>query len=1133
MAVQSFKFDVDFLNNLEKPIIYIAKQNKSFIGSVAIYDDLSLTFNLNAYQTATFKIYRDINGEHQKYFSDFTENRLIMIQGIGWYKIHVETNIENTGISKTISATSLECVLGYKRLINFQVNSEDLESDDDADDKYAGTIFYNPGNPNKSLLNRVLNVAPSWSVGHVDSSLVNKQRTFDVDDTDVYSFLTGDVSEAFNCLFIFDTFNQTVSAYDLDNYGEDTSIYVSMDNLAQSMTESINENSIITCYWVTRNDDVDISEVNPNGTRKIYNFEYFLPQMSEGLQAKVSEYDKKYQSLKPNYESIVAEMQTHLEKYQELLTRNPESATSEDWTLYGLYMLQDRRDSYKAIDETYCAQGMNQPSSIQYQSYLNNKKRLDDVNAEIVVRQSELDKVQADYEVVYQQLKNIQSELDMDKWFTKDDWLELDSYVIEETYSNDNFSIADNTDDSELFSVEKELYDAAWKDLSKKCRPQYQYSSTLSNVLTIPQFKGFLNYFQLGNFIRMATDYDTVIKLRLISFTVDYNDTSKIDVVFSDAIRVHDIYDDAASIQAQANSAAMSFQFNKDQYDKTVKQGNFVAEMRKYGLDVATTAIHNSSNQVQTWDSTGLTFRQWNDERQDYDPEMAKIINNMMVFSDDSMQTVRMGIGKIFLPNGEYSYGINGETILGKLFCGEYLTLENDSGTYKFDDVGFVASNGTNTVKIQPGNSGEMLSIYKGSNKQFYITSDGDVEYAGTLQGATGIFSGLLKGGSINIGNNSFVVDENGIFSLAGGRLKFDGKTMTFGSDVTLSWGQITGTSNVASKNDIPTDVSQLNDTYGQKWSTTVGETWIKTSTVTAQNLNVQNLDATNSSGFVKAKTDNQYAALEVACADDGAGIRIYNGTKNSSTGTWSPILSTYSQISSKAITFYDSSGQGVKLSALSGLDMANHSINNCLSINLISDTTPTSTSRDSNKAPSYTACASMIDNIKDLIPSSYVSTVSVSSSSSTGTKFVHDASISGNTLYLTRYAYSASDIRLKQNVTDLPDLTQIYMQLKPKKFKYSDVLKGYSKDWKFGLIAQDMERLFYEANIPIEETGLITLEQSDSVFNEDKLVGDDVVHRINYDQFHAMHIQMIQKQQKEIEELKQEIEKLKELINR
>ena len=59
-----------------------------------------------------------------------------------------------------------------------------------------------------------------------------------------------------------------------------------------------------------------------------------------------------------------------------------------------------------------------------------------------------------------------------------------------------------------------------------------------------------------------------------------------------------------------------------------------------------------------------------------------------------------------------------------------------------------------------------------------------------------------------------------------------------------------------------------------------------------------------------------------------------------------------------------------MKLSPASGLDMNKHSITNCLSINLISDTTPTSMSRDSNKAPSDTACAEMIDNLKSLIPS-------------------------------------------------------------------------------------------------------------------------------------------------------------------
>lgn len=259
--------------------------------------------------------------------------------------------------------------------------------------------------------------------------------------------------------------------------------------------------------------------------------------------------------------------------------------------------------------------------------------------------------------------------------------------------------------------------------------------------------------------IIVPTDYDTVIKLRLISFTVDYNDTSKIDVTFSDAIRVHDIYEDASSIQVQANSAAMSFQFNKDQYDKSSKQSNWVAEMRKYGLDVAAVQIHNAKNQSQIWDKTGMTFKMWNDERNDFDPEQIKIINNMMVFSDDGFKTSKMAIGKIPIDkNGNYAYGINAEVLMSKLVMSENLWIENDSGTYKFNDSGFIASSEKNSVKIQPNQSGELFSIYKGSNKQFYVDADGNVHFAGDLSGATGTFSGLVSGGSINIGNATKVI---------------------------------------------------------------------------------------------------------------------------------------------------------------------------------------------------------------------------------------------------------------------------------------------------------------------------------------------------------------------------------------
>jgi hypothetical protein len=794
MAVQSFNLPVDFLNNLEKPIIYIAKKDKTFLGTVSIYDDLSLIFNLNAYQTASFKIYRDINGKKYEHYDDFQEDRLIMVQGIGWYKIHVETNIENTGISKNITANSLECTLCNKRLIDFECNTGEILYDD-----YVKTIFYDPANPKGSLLNRVLNVAPSWSVGHVDATLANKQRSFDEDDVDVYSFLTGDVSEAFNCLFIFDTFNMTINAYDLDNYGDDTNIYVSMDNIAQSMTESIDENSIITCYRVNGGDGIYINEVNPNSTNKIYNFEYYLPEMEESIQNKVKAYNEKYQSLKPQYEEIMKRLGDQIGVIQDLETRLPDSLDSKDWTKYGLEFLDSKVKSFKNIDEVYCAQGMNKPDSFNYNLYQQNLEDLNNVTAEYNKRKSEVDSATEVYNFIIAERNAVQSQLDMDKWFTKDEWKTLDSYVVEETYSNDNYITTDNTTDTERFDIERQLFDVAWKDLSKKCRPQYQYSSTLSNVLTIPQFKGFLKYFQLGNFIRMATDYDTVIKLRLISFTVDYNDTSKIDVTFSDAIRVHDIYEDASSIQAQANSAAMSFQFNKDQYDKSVNQSNFVEEMRKYGLDVANIPV---KNQHQSWDETGMWFRQWNEQKNDFDPEQIKIINNQIVFSDDGFKSAKMAIGKIPIDkNGNTVYAVNAEAILGKLFLGEYLTLQNNSGTYKFDDDGFIAKGGNNSVRIQPNQSGELFSIYKGNNKQFYVDSDGNVHFTGDLTGSSGIFSGQLKGGSINLGNGTFMVDKNGnVFAnngTFGGNCTFkgtlDGADGSFSGKVNASSGTIGG----------------------------------------------------------------------------------------------------------------------------------------------------------------------------------------------------------------------------------------------------------------------------------------------------------------------------------------------------
>mgnify|MGYP003412509774 FL=1 len=130
------------------------------------------------------------------------------------------------------------------------------------------------------------------------------------------------------------------------------------------------------------------------------------------------------------------------------------------------------------------------------------------------------------------------------------------------------------------------------------------------------------------------------------------------------------------------------------------------------------------------------------------------------------------------------SVSLNAEVLVSKLVMSENLWIENDSGTYKFTDDGFIATNGKNTIKIQPNKSEELFSIYKQNNKKFYIDSDGNLHFEGDLTGATGTFSGALKGGTINIGNGTFTVDKDGHMIASSG---------TFGGNLQSATGTFSG----------------------------------------------------------------------------------------------------------------------------------------------------------------------------------------------------------------------------------------------------------------------------------------------------------------------------------------------------
>lgn len=138
----------------------------------------------------------------------------------------------------------------------------------------------------------------------------------------------------------------------------------------------------------------------------------------------------------------------------------------------------------------------------------------------------------------------------------------------------------------------------------------------------------------------------------------------------------------------------------------------------------------------------------------------------------------------------------------------------------------------------------------------------------------------------------------------------------------------------------------------------------------------------------------------------------------------------------------------------------------------------------------------------------------------------------------------ATSDVRLKKDITDLKEIKNFYLSLSPKQFNYVDRLPESKSGIHYGLLAQDLVSSMEANGIDADHNSMLIhydsgKNEDDQDYNFSDLVdGDDWYYGINYNNFHAMHIAMIQQQEHRIEELEKEnadlkarLEKLESII--
>jgi hypothetical protein len=765
------KLDFDSINQVEIPDVYLANKNKDIIGCLYPVSDFKIQLKLNDANIISFTMYESVDNKFNPYYDELVELKLVFIQKYGWFQISVTTIQDGISTKKEVTGSSLEVELGQVNLVDFEVNSGDIEYEEY--DEWNPIVFCDFTDPTHSLLHLALQNAPAWTVGHVDSKIMNKQRSFDIDEQDIHSFLTGEVSQAFECLFIFDSFNRTVNAYVTDNYGIDTNIFVNFENLAKEIEINVDDSQIKTTLRIRGGENIQIEEVNPNGKDTITNMSYYLPCMTEGTRQAYLNYTSAFESKMLEYQLVMEEIQGFVDIIYELLTRVPTNLTTTNWSECGLNFLESKEETYKNIENNYITLGIGNANSNQYNSlYVPNHNLLLSVQSAIKVRKSEIElqeNLQANAE---QRRLDIANSINIKNFFTVDQWKELSLYNREDTYSNENFITTTLDTDKDRIATTLELYETAKKELEKVCHPQYTFSSNLNNLLAIPEFESIVEHFDLGNFIRIGVSDDYIARLRIISIGLDFSDLSNIDVEFSDMININSVQNDLSSILEQAGNTATSVDFNKKQWNKGATEGNWVSEMRQNGLDSALVNIVNGKNQSQVIDEYGILLREWNEQKLDYELEQAKLINNMFAFTDDGWKSVQMALGKIRItnPSGVVTecYGLIADALVSKISISESTYIGNNNNTFTIDENGFAgySQDRLTVVKIDPNNNNGLMEIIRNYNKPnqlkiFYIDSNGELHLTGHIN-ASSITLTSLTGVTINNGNGTFTVTADG-----------------------------------------------------------------------------------------------------------------------------------------------------------------------------------------------------------------------------------------------------------------------------------------------------------------------------------------------------------------------------------
>lgn len=472
-----------------------------------------------------------------------------------------------------------------------------------------------------------------------------------------------------------------------------------------------------------------------------------------------------------------------------------DSDFSRELTKYCLSSLQTFYDCCEDCINVMISQNVHENAAVKASLYDTYRNKLDLVTFELNVRQREVDSIVGVYDedgkliqhgmqnLLNNQRIKIQNVLNFENYIG-DYWEEFCSFRREDTFSNTNY-ISDGLDNADLVANALEFIQVAQNEIYKSAMLQHSISADLKNLLCMPEFSPIVNAdnFEIGNWIRVRVD-EKLYRLRLIGYSISFNDLTSIDVDFSDVIQVKDGVSDVQSILSKASSMATSYGSVSRQASKGEESDETITGWSNDGLSMTNIKIvNNAQDQNMQMTNSGMLFRLKDPYEESYSPCQTKIINNGLYVTDDNWRTIKSGIGKFIYndPENDFAategYGLIADTVVGNLILGNNLGIYNSSGSLKF------TQNGLEILSDQTsGETSPVISVSRktasGIESLLKLEENGNFTVSrGTITGST------IIGSRIQNANNTAYIDENGTIN----GMNIQGKNLRITAD--QSWG--------------------------------------------------------------------------------------------------------------------------------------------------------------------------------------------------------------------------------------------------------------------------------------------------------------------------------------------------------